>query len=81
MSAVQFAINWVLANPLVSCAITGPRTLDQWQEYEACLKFKLDAADEALIDRLVAPGHPSSPGYNDPRYPISGRVPNSGVRS
>ena len=81
MSAVQFAINWVLANSLVSCAITGPRTLDQWREYEACLKFKLDADDEAFVDRLVAPGHPSSPGYSDPRYPISGRVAYSSNRS
>jgi hypothetical protein len=28
-----------------------------------------------LIDRLVSPGHPSTPGYNDPAYPIEGRVP------
>ena len=24
--------------------------------------------------RLVATGHPSTPGYNDPAYPIEGRV-------
>ena len=29
--------------------------------------------DEALVDTLVKPGHPSTPGYSDPRYPISGR--------
>jgi aryl-alcohol dehydrogenase (NADP+) len=74
MSGAQFAINWVLSNALVSSAITGPRTLDQWREYEASLKFKLDDEDEALIDRLVRPGHPSSPGYSDPKYPIQGRV-------
>jgi aryl-alcohol dehydrogenase-like predicted oxidoreductase len=75
MSGAQFAINWVLNNALVSSAITGPRTLDQWREYEASLKFKLDDEDEALIDRLVRPGHPSSPGYSDPKYPIQGRLP------
>ena len=74
MSGAQFAINWVLNNSLVSSAIAGPRTLDQWREYEASLKFKLDVEDEALIDRLVRPGHPSSPGYSDPKYPIQGRV-------
>ena len=74
MSGAQFAINWVLSNALVSSAITGPRTLDQWREYEASLKFKLDDEDEALIDRLVRPGHPSSPGYSDPKYPIQGRL-------
>ena len=30
-------------------------------------------ADEALIDGLVASGHPSTPNYNDPAYPIEGR--------
>jgi hypothetical protein len=29
---------------------------------------------EALVDRLVRPGHPSTPGYNDPRYPLFGRA-------
>ena len=30
--------------------------------------------DEALVDGLVAPGHPSTPGYNDPMYPFFGRT-------
>jgi len=29
--------------------------------------------DEALVDSLVAPGHPSTPGYTDPAYPLNGR--------
>jgi hypothetical protein len=29
--------------------------------------------DEAVVDALVAPGHPSTPGYNDPAYPWAGR--------
>jgi len=74
MSGAQFALNWVLNNSLVSCAITGPRTIEQWKEYQAGLELKLDADDEALIDRMVRPGHPSTPGYNDPRYPLSGRL-------
>ena len=28
---------------------------------------------EELVDSLVATGHPSTPGYNDPAYPIEGR--------
>ena len=28
---------------------------------------------QALIDRLVVSGHPSTPGFNDPGYPIEGR--------
>jgi aryl-alcohol dehydrogenase-like predicted oxidoreductase len=74
MSGAQFAIKRMLNNSLVSSAITGPRTLDQWNDYQASLKLKLDAGDEALIDRLVRPGHPQSPGYNDPRYPTYGRI-------
>jgi hypothetical protein len=35
----------------------------------------LDAEDEALIDSLVPPGHTSTPGYTDPKFPILGRVP------
>jgi aryl-alcohol dehydrogenase (NADP+) len=46
-----------------------------WDDYMAALAVTLDAADEAFIDRLVPPGHPSTPGYNDPAYPIEGRLP------
>lgn len=72
---VAFAIAWVLNNAFVSSAIAGPRTLAQWQSYRPALAYRLDAADEAFIDSLVAPGHPSTPGYNDPAYPLEGRVP------
>ena len=33
-----------------------------------------DEGDEALVDSLVRPGHPSTPGYNDPAYPLTGRL-------
>ena len=74
MSPGQFAMAWVLTNRLVTAAIGGPRTEEQWEDYVAALSCRLDAADEALVDRLVSPGHPSTPGYNDPAYPIEGRV-------
>jgi len=73
ITASQFAMAWVLNNRLVTGAIAGPRTEDQWEDYVASLGVRLTAADEALVDRLVAPGHPSTPGYNDPAYPIEGR--------
>ncbi len=75
MTAAQFAFNWVIHNRLVTAAIAGPRTAEQFAEYLAALDFTLDADDEALIDGMVAAGHPSTPGYNDPSYPIEGRVP------
>jgi aryl-alcohol dehydrogenase-like predicted oxidoreductase len=73
VSPGQFAMAWVLNNRLVTAAVGGPRTEEQWEDYVAALSCRLDAADEALIDRLVSPGHPSTPGYNDPAYPIEGR--------
>lgn len=75
ITTVQFAVNWVLNNSLVTSAIVGPRTLAQWQDYAGALAYRFTPEDEALIDSLVAPGHPSTPGYNDPGYRIEGRVP------
>jgi aryl-alcohol dehydrogenase-like predicted oxidoreductase len=73
-TAGQFATAWVLANHIVTRVIGGPRTLEQWNDYYGALDRGLDAEDEALIDSLVRPGHPSTPGYNDPRYPFFGRI-------
>jgi aryl-alcohol dehydrogenase-like predicted oxidoreductase len=74
VSLAQFATAWVLANSAVSSVIAGPRTLAQWQSYLPALDYTVTAADEALIDSLVAPGHPSTPGYTDPAYPMHARV-------
>ncbi len=73
MTAGDFAVGWVLGNPIVTSVIAGPRTLEQWSGYLKSLGRSLDAADEALVDSLVSPGHPSTPGYNDPAYPLMGR--------
>jgi aryl-alcohol dehydrogenase-like predicted oxidoreductase len=70
-----FAMAWVLNNRFVTAAVAGPRTEQQWKEYADALTYRLTAEDEALVDRLVSPGHPSTPGYNDPQYPIEGRLP------
>ena len=75
MSAGHFAINWVLNNAIVTSVIAGPRTLEQWQDYLKALEFKFEPRGEALVDSLVSIGHPSTPGYNDPQYPLSGRIP------
>jgi aryl-alcohol dehydrogenase-like predicted oxidoreductase len=75
MSAAQFAVNWVLNNRLVTAAIVGPRTTQQMAEYLGSLDHAFDADDESLIDSLVPTGHPSTPGYSDPAYPIEGRQP------
>jgi len=73
VTLAQFATAWVLAHRAVSAVIAGPRTLAQWQDYLPALDYTVTAEDEALIDSLVAPGHPSTPGYTDPAYPLAGR--------
>jgi aryl-alcohol dehydrogenase-like predicted oxidoreductase len=78
ITAGQFAVNWVLNNKFVTATIGGPRTEAQWDEYVGAIGYKFTAEDEALVDSLVVAGHPSTPGYNDPQYPLEGRVPRSG---
>jgi aryl-alcohol dehydrogenase-like predicted oxidoreductase len=73
VTLAHFATAWVLANRHVSAVIAGPRTLAQWQDYAGALQVQITAEDEALVNSLVAPGHPSTPGYNDPSYPMNGR--------
>jgi len=70
---IAFALNWVLKNPLITSVIAGPRTVAHWKGYLEALEDDFTARDEAFLDKLVAPGHPSSPGYTDPRYPPRGR--------
>ena len=73
VSLANFATAWVLANRSVSSVIAGPRTFAQWTDYLPALDVVLDAADEALVDDWVRPGHPSTPGFTDPAYPLTGR--------
>ncbi len=81
ITAVQFAVNWVLNNRAVASVIAGPRTVAQWMAYVKALDYPFTAEDEAFLDRLVAPGHPSTPGYTDPRYPVIGRFPRAGAET
>ena len=73
LTPIQFAVGWVLNNRLLTAAIAGPRTMEQWQAYLAALDIAFTAEDEALVDALVPAGHPSTPGYSDPAYPVEGR--------
>lgn len=72
---IDWAVAWVLANPLIHSVLAGPRTFEQWQGYATALDYSWSAEEEEFLNALVAPGHPSTPGYNDPRYPIAGRPP------
>jgi aryl-alcohol dehydrogenase-like predicted oxidoreductase len=72
-SLVHWATAWVLNNAAVTSVIAGPRTFEQWISYLGALDYKWTDEDEALADSLVPTGHPSTPGFNDPAYPIEGR--------
>ena len=74
-SLVHWAVAWVLNNAAVTSCIAGPRTFEQWTDYIAALGYTWTAEDEALANSLVTTGHASTPGFNDPKYPIEGRYP------
>jgi aryl-alcohol dehydrogenase (NADP+) len=75
MTPNHFAVAWVLNNILIDGVIAGPRTEAHWDDYVKALDTKFTKEDEAFIDDLVVTGHPAAPGYNDPAYPIEGRLP------
>jgi aryl-alcohol dehydrogenase-like predicted oxidoreductase len=74
VAAGHLAVAWVLNNKLMSGVVAGPRTEAHWDDYMKALDVTFTREDEAFVDDLVVTGHPVSPGYNDPQYPIEGRV-------
>lgn len=69
----QFALAWCLANPIVTSAIIGPRTMEQLEDNLGALDCRLTPDDEAAVDALVPPGEHTGKGYNDPSFPVTGR--------
>jgi aryl-alcohol dehydrogenase-like predicted oxidoreductase len=70
----QFALAWTLANPVVTSAIVGPRTMEQLEDNLGALDVTLDVEDERTVDSLVPPGWHTGRGYTDPNYPVRGRA-------
>ena len=66
----QFAVAWVLANPIVTSAIIGPRTMEQLEDSLPALDVTLTSGDEHAVDELVPKGWKSGRGYNVPNYPV-----------
>ncbi|MDH7568554.1 MAG: aldo/keto reductase [Armatimonadota bacterium] len=78
----QFALAWVLANPIVTSVILGPRTMEQFEDNLGCLSLTVTPEDERDVDALVPPGEHTGWGFNDPAYPVRGRpVPQRAVES
>jgi aryl-alcohol dehydrogenase-like predicted oxidoreductase len=71
----QFALAWCLANPILTSVILGPRTMEQLEDNLAALSVQILPEDETFVDTLVPPGEHSGKGFNDPLYPVTGRVP------
>ncbi|NKB68132.1 MAG: aldo/keto reductase [Candidatus Latescibacteria bacterium] len=69
----DFALNWVLANPIITSAIIGPRTMEQYESSWAALGWEMSAEIQAQVDGLVPPGEHTGWGFNDPKYPVLGR--------
>ncbi len=78
LTPTQLALGWVWNNVHVNGLIGGPRTRVQWQNYLDAVGTPFDAEAEAFVSGLVATGHASTPGYNDPMYPLTGRLARPG---
>jgi aryl-alcohol dehydrogenase-like predicted oxidoreductase len=74
LSNIDFAVMWLLNNRLVGSVVTGPRTFEQWECYLGAMRHRFTADDEAFANTLVPPGHSSTPGFIDPKFPPTGRV-------
>ena len=73
VTLTQFSLNWVLANPIVTSAIVGPRTMEQYEDNLGCLGWDIEPKALDEIDALVPPGEHTGWGFNDPQYPVRGR--------
>ena len=72
-TASQFSLAWVLANPILTSVIIGPRTMQQYDDNIDCLDVEITEEDEAFINGLVPPGEHSGAGFQDDAYPVTGR--------
>lgn len=66
MSIVEMAVAWVLEHPAVTCAIIGPRTLEQLKGQLGAEEIKLPKELLDEIDAIVPPGvtlNPADNGY------------------
>ncbi len=73
VSPSQFALSWVLANPIISSVIIGPKSYEQFEDNMGCLDVAVTPEDEAFVDGIIPPGEHSGKGFQDPAYPVFGR--------
>ncbi len=73
-TGAQLAVAWVMANELVTCPIIGPRTMEQLEDNLGALDVEITPEIETRIDEMVPPGEHSGYGFQDPVFPVTGRV-------
>jgi len=69
LTLTSLAIGFVLAHPVVSAVLLGPRTPEQLMDLLAHVDVTLDADTLAAIDAVVTPGtdvNPRDAGYDNP---------------
>ncbi len=64
-----FAVGWVLNNRLITAAIAGPRTEEQWDDYVRALDYDFTAEDEALVNTPGGAGPDLDLRLSRPRPP------------
>ena len=73
VAMTQFALAWCIANPILTAAILGPRTMEQFDDNFGAINVTITAEDEAFIDSVNPPGEHSGKGFQDVAYPVTGR--------
>jgi aryl-alcohol dehydrogenase-like predicted oxidoreductase len=63
VTMAQFALAWVMHQPVVTSPIIGPRTMEQLEDNLGALDVEITADDRAAVDALVPPGRMASPFY------------------
>lgn len=62
-TAAQLALAWVIRQPGITSAITGPRTAAQMADNLAALEIEFSAEDLARLDEIAPPGEMTVPYY------------------
>ena len=70
----DFALQWVLANRVISSVLIGPKNMAQLEDYLRAPSTAYTPEDEAFMADLVPSGSAAGGTYSDPRYPYRGRV-------
>ncbi|MCH8818536.1 MAG: aldo/keto reductase, partial [Chloroflexi bacterium] len=55
-TVAQYALAWTMAQPGVTAPITGPRTLEQFEDNLGAIDVELEPEDFAAMDGAIAPG-------------------------